>query len=168
MHSLLVIMLFIFCAVKKPHDLCGMNEGMTGEQKRSYARLLYTKEGYSISDVAVATGLDEAQVRQWIQEGDWSGQKSAWLVSGETQLENLYGLLEQVITRMRTSDEVNPKDADLAAKYTAAIRNLDTDTSVTQIIAVAKLFTLWLRRTDLELAKVITLRFDAFIKERLQ
>jgi len=167
MHRLQVIMLFIFCAIKKPYHLCDMNEGMKGEQRRSYARLLYTKEGYSISDTAIATGVDEAQVRQWLQEGNWNGQKSAWLVSGETQLENLYGLLEQVIARMRAAEEVNPKDADLAAKYTAAIRNLDTDTSVTQIIAVAKLFTLWLRRSDMELAKVITLQFDAFIKERL-
>ena len=141
-----------------------MNEGMKGEQRRSYARLLYTKEGYSISDTAIATGVDEAQVRQWLQEGNWNGQKSAWLVSGETQLENLYGLLEQVIARMRAAEEVNPKDADLAAKYTAAIRNLDTDTSVTQIIAVAKLFTLWLRRSDMELAKVITLQLIPLIK----
>ena len=149
-------------------QLWGMKEELSAHRRRDWARMLYTKEGLPIKDVALMTGSDEAELRHWATQGEWEGQKRTLLTSKEKQLTQLYDLLEKVMAKMTAADDINPKDADLAAKYTAAIRNLDAEITVPQIIEVAKLFTLWLRRRDAELAKAVTLQLDHFIRQRLK
>jgi hypothetical protein len=145
-----------------------MNPETNNMQLKEYAQLLYTRHDTSIADIATATQLNEATVRYWIQQDGWDGIKRTLLTAKAHQLEQLYALLEKVTTKMRTEDNINAKDADLAVKYTAAIKNLDTEVGIPQIIEVAKLFTTWLRRRNGELAKSIIVEFDIFIKQRLK
>lgn len=142
-----------------------MNEGLSNDERREWARLLYTKHDKTVGEVASTVGTDEATVRNWIRSGEWDTVKRSLLVSKFAQLERLYILLEQLSARTKNVDEINPKDVDLIMKYTAAIKNLETDNGMAAIIEVAEQFTNWLHRRDLELTKEFTLRFDAFIKE---
>ena len=107
-------------------------------------------------------------MRRWINENDWNGVRKTLLTSRQSQLEQLYALLEKITLKMNEAQDVNPKDVDLVVKYTAAIKNLHTEVDIPQIVEVAKLFTTWLRRIDKDVTKTVALHFDAFIKERLK
>jgi len=167
MTPLATIMHFRFCSFKVAHHLCAMNETFTTERQREWARQLYLHEGATIKDIFLKTGAPETDIRRWVAEGSWEGLKRSLLTSKEFQLTQLYKLLEQLTDKMQANDEVTTKDADLLVKYTAAIKNLDTEIDIPAITQVAKQFTTWLRRKNLELAQQVTVQFDGFIKQRL-
>ena len=161
--------MFLFSAgFKKLSQFWGMNAEFSDNKLMEWARLLYTRHGNSIRDIALTTGIEESAIRHWVVSGDWDGIKRTLPTSKEYQLEQLYILLEQVTDKLKGKEEVNSKDADLVVKYTAAIKNLDTETGIPQIVEVGKLFFTWLRRRDVELTKTVITQFDAFIKERLK
>jgi hypothetical protein len=137
-------------------------------EKQNTAKRVYVEEGLSIKRSCFEAGVDEAQMRQWIRGGDWDALKRTQLTSKGHQLKQLYDLLEKVNDKMAEADEINPRDVDLAVKYTAAIKNLDVELTIPDIVEIAKMFTSWLRRQDKELAKTIARHFDAFIKQRLK
>jgi len=145
-----------------------MKDGLTDGQKKEWAQLLFTRFDLSIKEIALKTGASEEELRLWIQEGNWEGIRRSLLTSKEVQLNILYDILESITTRIKENGADNTKDADLVIKYTTAIKNLETESSVTQIIEVAKKFINWLQTINIELAKTVTLRFDAFIKEELR
>ena len=144
-----------------------MKDEITTEQKKQWARLLYIYHEETIQNIAAIVNIDESEVRLWVHDNKWTDVKRSNLTSKENQLQTMYSILEKATDRMKNDENPNPKDADLLIKYTAAIKNLETDTSLTQIVEVAKLFTTWLYRRDIPLTKTVTLQLDAFIKERL-
>jgi hypothetical protein len=144
-----------------------MNHQFNTDRQRDWARELFTHQDMPLTDIALKVGATEADLRLWMQQGDWQGLKRSLLTSREFQLGQLYKLLENLTEKMKQQDDVNSKDADLLVKYTAAIKNLDAEVDVPSIVQVARLFTTWLRRKNVELAQTITVQFDAFIKHRL-
>lgn len=162
-------MFFRFLINENTHDLCAMSNRFTEEQQKDYAQMLFTRFDETIKGIVQKTGASEAVVRRWIKDCNWEGMRRSLLTARETQLELLYDILNNITNRVKQDEEGgNTKDADLIIKYTAAIKNLEADTSISQIIEVAKLFTIWLQHTDTELCKTVTLYFDTFIKERLK
>ncbi len=144
-----------------------MSEELNFDERREWAKLLYTVHNYNHKDLALAVSVDEATVRCWIREGGWEGMKRSALISKSTQLGHLYSILHKLGEKTKNTDELNLKEADLVLKYTAAIENLEGDTTIADIIAVFDPFMRWLRRKDKQLAKRIVVHLDAFIKERL-
>jgi DNA-binding transcriptional MerR regulator len=145
-----------------------MNTAFTNNEKQEWARLMYMKEEKNTDEVAAITGLDPAIIRTWAAEGCWQEVRRTMATSRHYQLEKLYELLEQLTGKMNATEEINSKDADLLVKYTTAIKNLDLDTGIPQVVEVATLFTTWLRKHDTDQARNIAMQFDAFIKHRLQ
>ncbi len=142
--------------------LCAMKEELSYSQKREWAKTQYTKEDISIRDIALKVDADEAIVRSWIQEGKWVEIKRSALTSKAVQLDYFYNALEKVTSRQATD---NLKDVELMVKYTAAIKNLESETGVSSIVQVAETFTTWLLRRDPELSRTVTAHFDAFVRE---
>ncbi len=162
-----IMYLFLFRFLMLFH-LCVMNEELTNEQRKEWAKHLYTRETKGFRHIAELVGVDEAQLRQWVAEGSWDAIKKTLPTSKEYQLEQLYELLGKITEKINNSDDPNPKDVDLVVKYTAAIKNLDTETSIQQIVDVAKLFTTWLQHKDINMAKKVALEFDGFIRQRIR
>ena len=161
-------MLFGFFQFRMAAHLCAMNEGSASSEQKEWAKHLYTSEGKNTRHIADLLQVDEGTIRQWIAEGSWDALKKTLPSSKEYQLEQLYKLLEQTTEKLNCVEEVNPKDVDLVIKYTAAIKNLDTEPGLQQIVEVAKLFTSWLRKKDAGLMRTVVVEFDKFIKERLK
>lgn len=142
---------------------------LSSNERREWAQLLYTRYDMNAREVALQTGATEADVRRWIKDGNWDGLRRSLLTSREEQLKNLYDILAAITAQAKqNSDNPNPKDADLIIKYTAAIKNLETDIGVGEIIDVIKPFVVWLMKKDLEIAKKLTGYFDQYIKEKLK
>ncbi len=146
--------------------LCVMKEELHNEQLREWAKHLYTRGEKSLAELSEDMDISEAQLRQWATESSWDYIKKTMPTSKAYQIEKLYLLLEKTNEKLLREEEVNAKDLDLIVKFTAAIKNLDTEISIQQIIEVAKSFTGWLHAQNRELAKSMTMHFDKFIKER--
>jgi hypothetical protein len=146
--------------------LCVMKEELKNEQLREWAKHIYTRGEKGYRQIAEDTGISEGELRQWATESSWDHIKKTMPTSREYQVEKLYLLLEKANEKLIGAEDVNAKDVDLIVKYTAAIKNLDVDISLQQIVEVAKAFTSWLNPHNRELAKSITMHFDKFIKER--
>ena len=144
-----------------------MQEADKYNDRKESARILYTKQDYTISEIAAYTGADEATIRHWIQNGAWDGMKRSLLTSRPNQLTHLYDLLEKLNKDAKEEGNTNPKTVDLILKYTASVKNLETTLPIATIIEVAELFTTWLLKKDLELTKTVTIQLNAFIKQRI-
>ena len=146
--------------------LCVMKEENNNDQLRDWAKHLYTRGEKGFAQISSETEISEAQLRQWASESSWDHLRKTMPTSKAYQIEKLYLLLEKANEKLLGVEDVNPKDVDLIVKYTAAIKNLDTEISLQQIVEVAKAFTTWLHGHNRDLAKSMTIKFDKFIKER--
>ena len=144
-----------------------MNEELSYDQKKAWAKTLYTKEEAAVPDIALIVGADEVIVSSWIEDGRWHAIKRSLLTSKKAQLRILYDTLELVTDSLRKETDLAKiiKDVELIGKYTAAIKNLEAETGVPCIVQVAEQFTTWLLRRNPELARKVTVHFDAFIRE---
>lgn len=144
-----------------------MNEKKTNDARKTLARLLYTEHDQCVKEVAFTISADETDVRRWIQEEAWDMRKRSLLTSKKAQLKQLYALLEALSNNMNNEEQKNAKDVDLYLKYTAAVKNLESDVPVAAIIEVGALFINWLRRKDVELTRTIALQYNTFVDETL-
>ena len=136
------------------------------EEKNELAKILFVQEDKPIAEIAKAMNVSEGMVRDWCNTGSWENLKRVKPTSKTYQLGQLYSLMDNLVQKMKEAKEVNSKDADLVVKYTAAIKNLDVETTIPQIVEVAKLFITWLHTKNRELAKTFAHNFDGFIRHR--
>lgn len=151
---------------KKRQTFVPMNDDIGSEERKVWARTLYTQNGKTIAETAREVNASESQIREWIAAGEWDTVRRSLLLSKQMQLDRLYAMLESLDEKMK-QDPGNLKDMELVLKYTAAIRNLDTESSVYATIEAAELFIGWLYRRDMALAQTFTNHFQVFIKERM-
>jgi uncharacterized protein YjcR len=143
-----------------------MDGQLTYDDRYEWAKLLYTRHDYNLRDTALETGIEEATVRNWMNEGGWDGMKRSLLTSKNVQLGFLYKLLDTLSAKISNTEEASLKDADLYAKYTASIKNLEQGLSVNNIMEVSGMFLKWLQRKDIELARKVSVHFDSYVKHK--
>ena len=141
-----------------------MQEESIDEVRRKYAKTLYTNQDNSIEDIALETGADEDTIRSWVSDGAWDEMKRSQLTSKKAQLGHIYKLLNVLGAKLDNTEDVSVKDVDLYVKYTAAINNLEKDTSITNIMFVTGIFLKWLRRRDFELARKVAPYIESYAK----
>jgi transposase len=69
---------------------------------------------------------------------------------------------------IKVNNVASPKDADIIAKITASIKRLETESSIGDIVEVARAFIEFVRPHNLELSKQITNLFDVFITAKMK
>jgi tRNA uridine 5-carbamoylmethylation protein Kti12 len=143
-----------------------MND-LSYNERKEWAKALFTHHDKTIEDIALSVGTDNATVRGWIAAGGWNAIKRSLLISKDAQLQHMYDMLEALNQKVKEDPVKNTKDLDAIIKYTAAIKNLETDTTISNIIEVSDLFLRWLRRRDLDLAKKLTVQFDTFVQQKI-
>lgn len=147
-------------------------QGLTNGQKKEWAKLLYTKENLTQQEIAERVDVRPATISKWVNSENWSLLKTSITITREEQLARLYQQLQLVQDKIleRTIGERFPTtaEADTITKLASAIDKLERETGLNDIISVSKQFLDWLRSSDLEKAKELTMYFDAFIKERLK
>ncbi len=138
------------------------------QELRNEAKHRYVDEQKNLPDICTELGIEEATLWNWKQADCWDAERMVMLTSKQYHMKNLYQLLDKVNRRMGCEDEINPKDADLAVKYTAAIKNLDAEVGLPEIIDVAKMFVNWLQQKSKDQARKIALELDGFIRHKLK
>ncbi len=144
-----------------------MKEGSAPEEKKEWAKLLYTRHDKTIPDIALEAGIEESVVRGWVQEGRWEGIRVSLLTSKANQLQHLYTQLDKLNARLNSDQEPNPKDADLLLKYVKSIKDLDSEPTVSEYIEIFEYFIVWLRRKNAALTLELISHFDEFVAQKI-
>ncbi len=140
-----------------------MNKIPAGTTKKDFAKFLYTRQELPNAAIALSVGVEEYTVRKWAADGAWDGMRQGLKTGAKSNVVRLHKLLEGLCEKVAADPEPNPKDVDLILKYSAAIKNLEPEVGICEIVEVAELFVLWLRTQNLALAKQTAALLDKFI-----
>jgi DNA-binding XRE family transcriptional regulator len=145
---------------------------MTREQKKEYAQVLYLKTNLTQKDIAARVGVTEKTLGKWIKEGDWEMLKSSLIITKEQELRRMYHQLNElnndIATREQGKRYASSKEADILSKLAAAIKSLERDTSIADVIDVFIDFANWLKEADFEMAQQFINLQDDFVKHKLK
>lgn len=142
--------------------------------KKEHAKLLFTMEKLSQKEIAERVNVSEQTITKWVNanNGEWRRLRQNLIVTKKEQLSRIYEQLDEITTVIQTREKgkryVSSKEADILVKLTAAAKNLETETSLAEIIEVGMRFLNWMRPVDLEKAKEFSGYFDGFIKDQLK
>ena len=129
------------------------------------------RENLTQQEIAERVGVSRVTVSNWVRAGKWEEQKAGLTLTRQEQVANLYRQVAEINRAISARAEgerfPNSKEADILGKLSAAIRNMDQETGIADIISVLTGFSEWLRPFDLEKAKELTRLADAYIKDKL-
>ena len=139
------------------------------QQQHDYAKLLYTTTDLSQKEIAEKVEVTQKTLGKWVNEGLWESLRTSLLTSKTDQIRRLYDILSKVTTAVESSEGGigDTKMADMMIKYTAAIHNIETETSAGQMFETGMQFIRFVQKDNVELAKTVGSYFDAFIQQEL-
>ena len=141
-----------------------MSSKLTETQLKEWAKLLYLSHNENIKNIHEKTGIEEAQLREWIRDGNWDNLKRSLVTTKHEQLQLLYDTLYTITTRLKIDEgKEDLKDIEKILKLTASIKNLQTELSTGEIIEVAIAYLDWLRKEAPDAVKTETMHLDRFI-----
>lgn len=144
---------------------------LTIAQKKEWAKTLYLKEKLTQQEIAERVGASRVSISKWVRDGKWEEQRVGLTLTREEQIRNLY----RQVAEMNRTIEARPEgerfatsaEADIIGKLSKAIKQMETETGIADVISVMTRFIEFLRPLDLEKAKEVTRLSDAFIKSVL-
>lgn len=144
---------------------------LTNEQKKDWAKMLYTKETLTQAEIAERVGVSRVTVNNWINKGNWEQLKTSVTMTREEQLKNQYrqlAELNEAISKKPIGQRYpNTAEADTISKITNAIKKMETEVGLSDIISVFTDLLKWVRAYDPTQAKEITPLLDAYVKSKL-
>ena len=124
---------------------------LTNAQKKEWAKTLYMRENLTQQEIAERVGVSRVTVSNWVRAGKWEEQKAGLTLTRQEQVANLYRQVAEINRAISARAEgerfPNSKEADILGKLSAAIRNMEQETGIADIISVLTGFIEWLRPT---------------------
>jgi len=146
--------------------------GLTNKQKKEWAYTEYVINNLSQKEVAEKVGFSTVTMSKWVREGNWDDLRRQMLVTREKQLSRLYAQFDELTSAIAKKPEgeryANSKEADTLNKLTAAIRSLETEASIADIVEVSKRLLNYLRPVNAAKAIEVAGIFNDFIKHTLK
>lgn len=144
---------------------------LTSRQKKDFANSIYLGEDLTQEEIAERVGVKRQTVSRWIKEGNWERHKVSITITREEQLKNLYLQLSELnaaINKKPAGERfANAAESDTISKISNAIKKMETDVGLADILSVFKSFVKWLRTYDMARSKEIVPLLDAYIKSKL-
>lgn len=108
--------------------------------KQFLAKILFTREHLDQKIVAKRVSVSENTMSKWVNEFNWKKLRSRLLLSKDEQIDALYEELEEMKAKIQKKPVgeryADTKLADIRIKTTAAIKNLETDLGIVEIVEV--------------------------------
>lgn len=146
--------------------------GLTLKQKREWAELLFTREGMLQKEIAVKVNVSPQTITKWVHKYKWEKLKQSMLITREEQLRRLYMQLDELNTYIMKREEgqrfANSKEADSISKLAVAIRTLESEANIADVVEVFKRFLNWLRGISPQKAQEMGAITDDFIRDILK
>lgn len=144
--------------------------GLSKEQEKAYAKILYVQEKLTAKEISERINVSEKTIGKWIEVGKWKNERKSMLITKQSQITMLYDQLDWLNTDILTRNikVATSKEADAISKITSSINRLEVETSLGVTIEVAKNFIEFLRGVDLDKAKSVTDLFDIYIQSKMK
>lgn len=144
---------------------------LTAQQKKDYARMLYLKDNLTQQEIAEKVGVSRQSVIRWMKAEKWEEMKVGVTLSREQQISNLHRQVMElnnvILSRPEGERYATAPEADTLSKLAAAIKKMETDVGIADLVSVGIRFIEWIRPIDLDKAKEVTILWDKFIKDQL-
>ena len=112
---------------------------MDNADKQFLAKVLYTQHKLDQKIVAKKVGISENTMSRWVNEFGWKNLRNRLLVGKEEMLNNMYEQLAELNENIRAKEHgkryADTKQADIQVKLSAAIRNLETELAIADLVA---------------------------------
>lgn len=109
------------------------------KDKQYLAKILFTSQKLDQKVVAQKVGITENTMTKWVRDFRWKDLRNRLLVGKEEMLNDFYEELAELNETIRGREKgkrfSNNKEADTKVKLTAAIRNLETELAIADIVA---------------------------------
>lgn len=131
--------------------------------------MLFLANQFTQKEIAAKVKVSDNTLSSWAKKGNWDLLRKSLLTSKNESLRNLYNVLDRVNKKLNEENSIgDSKTADMLVKYTAAIKNLETETSIAQLIDSGQRFHQWMQVIDPKLALSFLNHYDGFIKDQLK
>ena len=144
---------------------------LTSKQKKDYARTLYLKDNLTQQEVADKVGVSRQTIIRWMAAEEWEKMKVGLTLGREQQIANLHRQVMElnnlILSRPEGERFATCAEADTLGKLAAAIKKMETDVGITDLVNVGMRLIEWIRPIDLDKAKEVTALWDKFIKDSL-
>lgn len=140
------------------------------QEKREYAKLLYTKEKLTQKEISARTGISQNTISKWASEDNWEAAQKSLMMTREDQLRLMMDELEVLNMEIANGGKryATKEQAYIRDTLIQNIKKLETDVSAAEVFDVATKMINHFRTIDLEKAKALTEDFDGFIKTLLR
>ncbi|MBQ0075094.1 MAG: putative DNA-binding transcriptional regulator [Prevotella sp.] len=146
--------------------------GKTNIDKKDIAKSLYLNGSFTQEEIAAKVGTTRQTVSRWVKEGGWEELKASFTITPTQILAGLNRQIVEINNNINEREEgkrfATVSEADTLAKLASAIKKIESDVGIADIVDVAIRFTNWLRPLDLEMAKKFNELLDAFLKEQMK
>lgn len=139
--------------------------------KKELAKSLYMNGNYTQEEIADKVAVSRQTVARWMKAENWEELKASITIS---PAQILAGLNRQIVEINNNINDREPgqrfatiQEADTLVKLAAAIKKIETDAGIAEVVAVGIRFTNWLRQSDIDKAKEVSNLYDSFIKSQL-
>jgi len=148
------------------------NKELTINQKKEWAQFLYLTDNYTQKEIAAKVKVSQKAIGAWVKKENWDVLKKSMLTSKNELLSFFYDTLQKIRKKITEGDDGigDTKLADMVIKYTAAIKNLETETNTAEKMEVGRMYINYLMsmESDAEFILTTTNHLDAFIKAGLK
>lgn len=146
--------------------------GKTNIDKKDIAKSLYLNGSFTQEEIAAKVGTTRQTVSRWVKEGGWEELKASFTITPTQILAGLNRQIVEINNNINEREEgkrfATVSEADTLAKLASAIKKIESDVGIADIVDVAIRFTNWLRPLDLDMAKKFNELLDAFLKEQMK
>lgn len=140
--------------------------------KKDIAKSLFLNGNYTQEEIADKVGTTRQTVSRWIKEGGWEDLKASITITPAQILSGLNRQIVEINNKISEREEgqrfATVAEADILAKLASAIKKIEQDVGIADIVDVGIRFTNWLRPLDLDKAKEFNELLDAFIKDQMK
>lgn len=144
---------------------------LRNDQKKALAKDIYLLGSYTLEEIAQKVETTRQTVSRWAKAEGWDELKAGMTIGREQILKNLYRQINEINTNINAREQgqrhASSKEADILMKLSAAIKKMEDDVGISELISSGMRFTDWLRKVDLDKAKDFIGYWDAFIKDQI-
>jgi len=142
---------------------------MNNAKKRELARVMFCQGAVqNQGELAARLEISEQTISAWKKKDGWEDMRKSLLTTRQEELRNLYDQLSELNASIKKKPEgeryASSKEADVQRKITASIRELETETSIAEVVDVFMKFSEFMQKIDFDKAKEILSYQDSFVK----
>ncbi len=148
-----------------------MAANKTNFDRRDIAKSLFINGTFTQEEIADKVGVTRQTVARWIRDGKWDDLKASLTITPAQILAGLNRQIVEINNNINAREEghrfATVPEADTLAKLASAIKKIESDVGIADIVDVSIRFTNWLRPLDLDMAKKFSELLDAFLKDQM-